>query len=130
MKIFQRAQRAPRSPESFLAAIYKAFDESQRSPQRAPRAPFQRLTRLGHWSPPNYQLSKSKARQTGRAHLTPATAKPAALTAIPDCAKAAQSGNPGAGDPESPRRCVKKALILLVNIDWNVIASRIFRCLF
>src|SRR5437763_102815 len=83
MKIFQRAQRAPRSPESFFAAIYKAFDESQRSPQRAPRAPFQRLTRLGHWSPPNYQLSKSKARQTGRAHLTPATAKQALNTEHP-----------------------------------------------
>ena len=33
--------------------------------------------------------------------LTPATATPA-LTAIPDCAKAAQSGNPGAGDPGCP----------------------------
>jgi len=29
---------------------------------------------------------------------TPATAK-AAVAAIPDCAKAAQSGSPGAGDP-------------------------------
>jgi len=32
---------------------------------------------------------------------TPATAT-SALTAIPDCAKAAQSGSPGAGDPGMP----------------------------